>query len=56
LRYWHDFSYDEIASTLNLTPPLVKARLHRARELLARYMLQKTVNNEEEQIDALPRR
>ncbi len=56
LRYWHDFSYDEIANALNLTPPLVKARLHRARELLARYMQQKTVNNEEEQIDALPRR
>ena len=56
LRYWHDFSYEEIAQVLNLTQPLVKARLHRARELLARYMQQKTTNNEEEQIDALPRR
>ncbi len=56
LRYWHDFSYEEIANTLSLTPPLVKARLHRARELLARYMQQKTVPSEEEQIDALPRR
>jgi RNA polymerase sigma factor (sigma-70 family) len=55
LRYWHDFSYEEIASALNLTPPLVKARLHRARELLARYIHQKT-ENEEEQIDALSRR
>ena len=54
LRYWYDFSYEEIASTLNLTPALVKARLHRARELLARYMKQNT-SNEEEQIDALPR-
>jgi RNA polymerase sigma-70 factor (ECF subfamily) len=54
LRYWHDFSYEEIANALNLTPALVKARLHRARELLARYMQQNTVN-EEEQIDALPR-
>ena len=53
LRYWHDFSYDEIANALNLTPALVKARLHRARELLARYM-QKGL--EEEQNDALPRR
>ena len=53
LRYWHDFSYDEIANALNLTPALVKARLHRARELLARYM-QKGL--EEEQSDALPRR
>lgn len=54
LRYWYDFSYEEIASTLSLTPALVKARLHRARELLARYMKQNT-SNEEEQIDALPR-
>src|SRR2546421_4073253 len=55
LRYWYDFSYEEIARTLNLTPALVKARLHRARELLARYMKQNSLN-EEEQIDALPRR
>lgn len=55
LRYWHDFSYEEIASALNLTPPLVKARLHRARELLARYIHQKT-ENEEEPVDALSRR
>ncbi|MEO8970238.1 MAG: sigma-70 family RNA polymerase sigma factor [Ktedonobacteraceae bacterium] len=54
LRYWYDFSYEEIASTLKLTPALVKARLHRARELLARYMKQNT-SNEKEQIDALPR-
>ena len=38
LRYWHDFSYEEIAQTLELTPALVKARLHRARELVARTM------------------
>ena len=55
LRYWYDFSYEEIASALNLTPALVKARLHRARELLARYM-QQTPVNEEEQVDALPQR
>src|SRR5436853_930644 len=55
LRYWYDFSYEEIARTLNLTPALVKARLHRARELLARYMKQNSLN-EEEEIDALPRR
>ena len=36
LRYWHDLSYDEIAEMLRLTPALVKARLHRARELVAR--------------------
>jgi RNA polymerase sigma-70 factor (ECF subfamily) len=51
LRYWYDFSYDEIATAHKLTPPLLKARLHRARELLARYMQQKTAK---EQTDALP--
>jgi len=54
LRYWYDFSYEEIARTLDLTPALVKARLHRARELLARYMKQIS-SNQEEQIDALQR-
>ncbi len=54
LRYWYDFSYEEIATALKLTPPLVKARLHRARELLARYMKENAPK--EEQIDALPRR
>lgn len=55
LRYWYDLSYDEIATALNLTQPLVKARLHRARELLARYMRENKLQ-EEEQIDALSRR
>lgn len=52
LRYWYDLSYDEIATALNLTPALVKARLHRARELLARYMRENKLP-EEEQIHAL---
>jgi len=55
LRYWYDFSYEEIAQALNLTAPLVKARLHRARELLARYMQQNKKTKEEEQVNALPR-
>jgi RNA polymerase sigma factor (sigma-70 family) len=55
LRYWYDLSYEEISTALNLTPALVKARLHRARELLARY-IRDNKQNEEEQIDALPRR
>jgi RNA polymerase sigma-70 factor (ECF subfamily) len=36
LRYWYDLSYEEIAEMLSLTSALVKARLHRARELVAR--------------------
>src|SRR5947209_17808398 len=55
LRYWYDLSYEEISTALNLTPALVKARLHRARELLARY-INDNKQNEEELIDALPRR
>jgi RNA polymerase sigma factor (sigma-70 family) len=54
LRYWYDLSYEEIAGALKLTPALVKARLHRARELLARYMQQD--HAKEEPADALPRR
>jgi RNA polymerase sigma factor (sigma-70 family) len=35
LRYWYDFSYQEIAEALQMPPTLVKARLHRGREVLA---------------------
>lgn len=45
LRYWHDLSYDEIAKMLHLTPALVKARLHRARELVARTMKSQGLNS-----------
>ncbi|MCP4543613.1 MAG: sigma-70 family RNA polymerase sigma factor [Chloroflexi bacterium] len=36
LRYWYDYSYEEIAQTLNLTVSAVKSRLHRARRSLAK--------------------
>lgn len=55
LRYWYDFSYEEIAAMLKLTPALVKARLHRARELLARYMRENQLQ-EGEQADVLVRK
>jgi RNA polymerase sigma-70 factor (ECF subfamily) len=35
LRYWQDFSEEEIASSLSLTVSAVKSRLHRARLQLA---------------------
>lgn len=35
LRYWYDYSYEEIAETLDLTVSAVKSRLHRARRELA---------------------
>jgi len=35
LRYWYDYSYEEIGETLSLTVSAVKSRLHRARRALA---------------------
>ncbi|MBT3239771.1 MAG: sigma-70 family RNA polymerase sigma factor [Chloroflexi bacterium] len=35
LRYWYDYSYDEIANSLSLSNSAVKSRLHRARKELA---------------------
>jgi RNA polymerase sigma-70 factor (ECF subfamily) len=35
LRYWHDYSYQEIAEMTDSTVSAVKSRLHRARRLLA---------------------
>jgi len=35
LRYWYDYSYEEIAEALSLTVSAVKSRLYRARHALA---------------------
>ena len=35
LQYWHDYSYQDIADTLDLTLSAVKSRLYRARQALA---------------------
>ena len=35
LRYWYDYSYEEIAEGLDLTVSAVKSRLYRARRVLA---------------------
>lgn len=35
LRYWYDYSYEEIAQSLSLSVSAVKSRLHRARRELA---------------------
>ncbi len=35
LRYWHDYSYQEIAEVTDSTVSAVKSRLHRARRMLA---------------------
>jgi RNA polymerase sigma-70 factor (ECF subfamily) len=35
LQFWHDYSYEEIAETLDLSTSAVKSRLYRARRQLA---------------------
>jgi RNA polymerase sigma-70 factor (ECF subfamily) len=35
LRYWYDYSYEEIAAELTLSVSAVKSRLHRARQVLS---------------------
>jgi RNA polymerase sigma-70 factor (ECF subfamily) len=38
LLYWYDYSYEEIAETLDLTVSAVKSRLYRARRTMAQAM------------------
>jgi len=35
LQYWHEYSYEEIAETLDISSSAVKSRLFRARKLMA---------------------
>ena len=35
LRYWYEYSYEEIAETLSMSVSAIKSRLHRARKELA---------------------
>lgn len=35
LQFWHDYSYEEIAETLDISSSAVKSRLFRARKLMA---------------------
>ncbi len=45
LRYWYEFSEEEISRTLSLTVSAVKSRLHRARKALAAsYQEQQVLN------------
>ena len=38
MRYWYDYSYEEIAQELSLTVSAVKSRLHRSRRDLANHL------------------
>jgi RNA polymerase sigma-70 factor (ECF subfamily) len=44
MRYWYEFSYEEIAETLDLTVSAVKSRLHRARRTLAQSWMEVSSN------------
>jgi RNA polymerase sigma-70 factor, ECF subfamily len=41
LRYWQDLSYAEIAAATDLSESAVKTQLHRARRMLADYMMKR---------------
>jgi len=41
LRYWHQFSYAEIAGILGITESAVKSRLHRARKAMAEALMER---------------
>lgn len=41
LRYWQDLSYAEIAEATDLSESAVKTQLHRARRMLADYMMKR---------------
>ena len=45
MRYWYNFSEEEIAEALSLTVSAVKSRLHRARKELATLWQDKQANN-----------
>lgn len=44
MRYWYDFSYEEIAAALSLSVSAVKSRLHRARRTLAERWTKQSLN------------
>lgn len=45
LRFWYDFSYEEIAQALDLSLSAVKSRLHRARKDLALNWIESSERN-----------
>jgi RNA polymerase sigma-70 factor (ECF subfamily) len=45
MYYWYDFSYEEIAKSLSLTPSAVKSRLHRARLSMAQTWTKQSGSN-----------
>lgn len=46
LRYWYDYSYIEIAQTLETTESAIKSRLFRARQMLAEKMRPSETGND----------
>jgi RNA polymerase sigma-70 factor, ECF subfamily len=53
LKYWYDYSYAEIAETLDTTESAIKSRLFRARRALAEMMSPVAEEQEEQAINRL---
>jgi RNA polymerase sigma-70 factor, ECF subfamily len=53
LKYWYDYSYAEIAETLDTTESAIKSRLFRARRALAEMMAPVDEEQEEQAINRL---
>jgi RNA polymerase sigma-70 factor (ECF subfamily) len=46
MKYWHEYSEEEISEMLNLSVSAVKSRLHRARKLMANKITNQSVSPE----------
>jgi RNA polymerase sigma-70 factor (ECF subfamily) len=55
LQFWHDYSYDEIAETLELSNSAVKSRLFRARRLMAEKWQEMQLHSTQQQNTAAKR-
>jgi RNA polymerase sigma-70 factor (ECF subfamily) len=53
LRYWYDYSYAEIADTLNTTESAIKSRLFRARQTLAEKLRPSSAIADDDRINPL---
>lgn len=53
LHYWEEFSVEEIATVLDVSPGTVKSRLHRGREKLRQIL---AVQADDESLEAATRR
>jgi RNA polymerase sigma-70 factor (ECF subfamily) len=53
LRYWYDYSYAEIAETMETTESAIKSRLFRARQMLAARITSDDVTEDTDRLSRL---